>query len=247
MNALSLEIFVDRPGETLVAYVVRRKGRDRAIASGKLMFSLSASLDAGECARNREFDRLIIADLEMQEGVLLDGPPIAPVERVPPEKINGARDIAAVALGHDEENMIAHRSAHMRKKSAVEIGRPPFARACIHIETKKYVPMGFGDAGTGQKLDRDATGERRLAFAADHLSLSRREIGQKGVEIRVTLVDEMKLLPGALQEPDGAERLPFRACGKSDMERRGSGFLAKCAKPGNERMPRCFAVPWRDE
>ena len=143
--------------------------------------------------------------------------------------------------------MIAHRSAHMRKKCAVEIGHPPFARAGIHVERKKCLPMGFGDAGACQKLDLDATGERRLAFAADHFSLSRRESGQKGVEIRVTLVDEMKLLSGALQEAGGAERLPFGAVGKSDVERRGSGFFAKCAKPGDKRLPRCFAVPWRDE
>src|SRR3984893_3737632 len=211
------------------------------------MFSLRASLDAGEGARNREFDRLIIAELEMKEGVLLDGPPIAPVERVQPEKINGARDIAAVALGHDKENMIAHRSAHMRKKCAAEIGPPPFALAGIHVEEKECVPMGFGDAGASQKLYRDATGERRLAFAADHLSLARREIGQKGVEIRVALVDEMKLLSGTLQETGGAKRLPFRAGGKSNVERRGSSVFAKCAKPSNERLPRCFAVPWRDE
>ena len=57
----------------------------------------------------------------------------------------------------------------------------------------------------------------------------------------------MKLLSGALQEPARAERLPFRAGGKSDVERRGSGFFAKCAKPGNERLPRRFAVPRRDE
>src|SRR5205807_1058079 len=112
---------------------------------------------------------------------------------------------------------------------------------------KQCVPMGFGDAGASQKLDRDATGDRRLAFAADHLSLARREIGQKGVEIRVTLVDEMKLLSGTLQEPGRAERLPFRAGGKSNVDRRGSGFFAKCAKPGNERLPRRFAVPWRNE
>src|SRR5437660_3205002 len=119
----------------------------------------------------------------MQEGVLLDGPPIAPVECVLAEKINGARDVAAIALGHDEDNMIAHRSAHMRKECAAEIGVPPFARAGIHVEEKQRVPMGFGDAAASQKLDRDATGERRLAFAADHLSLARRETGQKGVEI----------------------------------------------------------------
>jgi hypothetical protein len=47
VNALSLEIFVDRPGETLVADVVRRKGRDRAIAPRQFMFALRAGLDAG--------------------------------------------------------------------------------------------------------------------------------------------------------------------------------------------------------
>src|ERR1700730_15782548 len=102
MNTLSLEIVLDRAGETLIAYVMRRKSRHRAIASGKLMLPLRASLDAGEAARNREFNRLIIADLEMQERMLLDRPPIAPIERVLANKIDGARDIAAIALGHDQ-------------------------------------------------------------------------------------------------------------------------------------------------
>ena len=179
----------------------------------------------------------------MQEGVLFDRPPIAPVERVQSEKIYGARDIAAVALGHDEENMIAHRSAHMRKKCAVEVGRPRFAHAGIHVEKKKSLPMAFGDFRAGQKLDLDAMGERRLALVPDGLSLARREIGQKLVEIHVTFVDEMKLLAGALQEARCAERLPFGTRGKSDVERGCTGFFAKRAKPGDERLPRCLAVP----
>ena len=77
--------------------------------------------------------------------------------------------------------------------------------------------MDFPDIGTGQKLDLDAIRQRLLALAPDHLTLARREIGQEVVEIRVTLIDEMKLLPGALQESACAEHLPFRARGKSNV------------------------------
>ena len=71
--------------------------------------------------------------------------------------------------------------------------------------------MGFLDAGAGQKLDLDAVCERLLAFAPDHLALARCEIGEKCLEIRVALVDEMELLPRALQESASAERFPFGA------------------------------------
>ena len=136
-------------------------------------------------------------------------PPIAPVERILADEIDRAGDGAAIALGHDQKNMIAHRRADFREKFAGQIGRAPFARARIRVEMKKRVPMGFLDVGAGQKLDRDAVRQSLLALTPDHLALAGREIGEKSVEIRVALIDEMKLLPGALQEAARAERLPF--------------------------------------
>ena len=41
------------------------------------MFALGAGLDARQLVRNREIDRLIVAQFEMQERVVLDGAPVA--------------------------------------------------------------------------------------------------------------------------------------------------------------------------
>ena len=47
------------------------------IAACELVFALGAGLDACELMRNGEFDRLIVADFEMQERMLLDRAPMA--------------------------------------------------------------------------------------------------------------------------------------------------------------------------
>ena len=54
---------------------MRRMGGDRQIATGELVLALGAGLDALEPALDGEVDRLVIADLEMQEGMLLDAAP----------------------------------------------------------------------------------------------------------------------------------------------------------------------------
>ena len=46
---------------------MRRIGRHRHIAARELVLALRAGLDAAEPVRDREFDRLIVAELEMQE------------------------------------------------------------------------------------------------------------------------------------------------------------------------------------
>ena len=59
-----------------------RIGGDRHIAARELVFALRAGLDHRELVGDRIVDRLVIADLEMQERVMLDRAPMAAVERV---------------------------------------------------------------------------------------------------------------------------------------------------------------------
>ena len=66
---------------------MRRTGRDRPIAARDLVLALRAGLDALVAVPNGEFDRLIIAELEMQEGPMLERAPVAAVERVVAEKL----------------------------------------------------------------------------------------------------------------------------------------------------------------
>src|ERR1700722_14668497 len=77
IGALALEVIVDRPPERRIRNVVRRIGDVRQVAAGELMLAPGAGLDAGELAGDGVFDRLVIADLEMQERMVLDRAPMA--------------------------------------------------------------------------------------------------------------------------------------------------------------------------
>ncbi len=105
--------------------------------------------------------------------------------------------------------------------------------------------MDFLDGGAGQELDLDTAGERLLAFAADHLALPGSELGQEGLEIRVALIDEVKLLSSALQESRRAERFPFRSSRKRNVGRRRADFFAPYAKACNQLLARGFTMSRR--
>ena len=56
----------------------------------------------------------------MQERVVLDGAPVAAIERVGADEIDGAGDPAAGALGHHQQDAVAPLSAPtIEKKSRV--------------------------------------------------------------------------------------------------------------------------------
>src|SRR4029079_14228340 len=108
-------------------------GLNREIAAGELMGALGAGLDPGEAMLNGVVDSLVVADLEMQTGMLLDGAPIAAIERIGANEVEGAGDGAAIALGEHEEDLVGHALADQAEEFAREIGRAPFARAGVLI------------------------------------------------------------------------------------------------------------------
>ena len=57
--------------------------------------------------RDRVVDRLVIAELEMQERVMLDGAPVAAEQSVRADEIDGAGDPAPGALGHHQHDAVA--------------------------------------------------------------------------------------------------------------------------------------------
>ena len=82
--------------EARVRELVRRIGHDGPVAARELVLPLRAGLDALQPSAQREVDRLIVADLEMEKRALLDRAPVAAVERVVADEVDRARDIAAV-------------------------------------------------------------------------------------------------------------------------------------------------------
>ena len=195
----------------------------RQIAARQLVLALGAGLDPRELVGDRVFDGLIIAQLEMQERMMLDGAPVAAIDRVAPEEIDGAGDPAPGALGHHQQDAVAHFFADDREEFAGEVGPAPFARAGVHVEGEKGVPDRFGEIGAGEPGHLDAGRQRLLALAADGLALARGERGQEVVEAGIAGILPMELLVGALQEAALAERAPFRLGQEGDV---GRGQLA---------------------
>ena len=91
--ALARQIVRDRLGEAWVGQVMGRMGDHRPIAAGDFMLALRAGLDALVAAADRKFDRLIVADLEVEKRQRFQRAPIAPVDGVVAQKIDRSGDM----------------------------------------------------------------------------------------------------------------------------------------------------------
>src|SRR5215208_6554350 len=128
--------------------------RDRPVAAGELVVALRARLDARQAPRDREVDGAVVADLEVQERVVLDAAPVAAIKTRVADQVERARDGAAIAARHHEQDALREALAEKREELTVEIGAAPFARPCVHVKAEKGVPMRFPDIPSAQGLDR---------------------------------------------------------------------------------------------
>ena len=95
------------------------------------MLALRAGLDALVAAADREFDRLIVADLEVEKRQRLQRAPIAAVDCVVAQKIDRAGDMPRAATRHDQQDAIRHARADLVKERASrDRGGPICARRC---------------------------------------------------------------------------------------------------------------------
>ena len=152
--------------------------------------------------------------------------PMAAEQRVGTDEVDGAGDPAPVALGHDQQDAVAHLLADERVELPRQIGAAPFARAGFHVEVEEGVPHAFGEIRTGQPMHADAGRERVRAFAPDGLALARGERRQERIEAGVAGVLPMELLVRALEVAARAQQVPFRLGREGDVNRRGASAPA---------------------
>src|SRR3569833_3523405 len=82
ISALALEVVGAGPAQAGSGNVVRRIGGVRQVAPRQLVLALGAGFDPAQSVPDGIVDGLVVADLEMQERVMLDGAPVAAVQRV---------------------------------------------------------------------------------------------------------------------------------------------------------------------
>ncbi len=111
----------------------------------KLVRTLCPCLHPVQAIGQRKVNRLVITKLKMQAIVVLQRPPIAPKQGIPTDQIKRGGDVLAVALGHDQQDFVRHTFVKDREEFSCQIGRSPFARACILITGPEHIPMLFGD------------------------------------------------------------------------------------------------------
>src|SRR5262245_65066013 len=163
---------------------MRAIGIDWEIAERELVRALRDGFTPRELPLDGEFDRLVVADFEMEEGVVLDAAPVTAVERILADEIERARDIAVRALGEDEHHALGHACSEQAEALPGQIGRAPFARTRIHVEGKEGVEMRLGDVATRQPFDGNAALECLAAFPLDGLPLARGKRREEFVEGR---------------------------------------------------------------
>src|SRR4051812_16683960 len=79
ISALARQIVRDATPQRRVGDEMGGIGGDRPVATGELVLALGAGFDAGQLMLDRVIDRLVVADLEMQERVVLGRAPIAAI------------------------------------------------------------------------------------------------------------------------------------------------------------------------
>src|SRR5712692_2459255 len=217
--ALAIEEGGDRAAERWVGDPVRAVNRRRQIAALQFVGPLGAGLDPRQAALNRELDRLVIAAFEMQKAVFAVRSPIAAVDRVAAENVEGAGDVVGAAPRHDQHDLVRHALADQREEAARQIGRAPFPIGCAEIEAEERIPGPLGQVAAGQQLDFDAAGQRLAPLLLDRLALARIERGQIVVEIAVALVCPMELLADPLQEAGFGKGREILVAREIDMQR----------------------------
>ncbi len=155
----------------------------------------------------------------MQAIVVFEAAPVAAVQSVVADQVQGARDPAPGALAHDQSHAIRKAFMQQREEVAVEIWRAPFAAAGIHVEGIEGIPMRRGEVAAAENADVDAVGCRPRPLLADHLALARGQGGEEIVEVPKALVPPVELFASAQQQAGLAHLLPFFLRGVGDVQR----------------------------
>ena len=169
-----------------------RAGDHRLIAARELVLPLGAGLDRPQPVRQGPFDRLIVAELEVEERHLLGAAPVAAVEGIAADDVQRPGDRPAVAQGEEQQQPLAHRPGDRLEEGARQIGPAPFARSGVLVERPHRVPFGRADLAPAQR-DEIEPFARRRPFPADGLVLAAGQHCEEIVEAAVAAVEPMIL------------------------------------------------------
>src|SRR3954452_24466152 len=92
---------------------------------------------------DRVVDRLVVAELEVQEWVVFYRAPVPTRKRVAANEVDSTRDVPPGALRQHQQHLVGHRLADERVEFPREIRAAPFARAGLDVKSEEMVPDGL--------------------------------------------------------------------------------------------------------
>ena len=208
--------------------------RHRQIAARQLVFALRPRLDPAQTLGNRPVDGLMVAQFEMQEGVVFGAAPVASVQRVAPDEVQRRGNGPAVAFRQHQQDVIAHGRVEFVKGPARQIGRAPFARPGVLVEGPEMVPVLRLDLISGQRPDGTAKALRNAAFLAQGLALARRQLCQEIVIAGIARIFPVKLLRCPPQKAQGRAPVCLGFGAEGDMQRRQAVGFGKLDRPPDQ-------------
>src|SRR6266851_6259935 len=100
-------------------------GQPRLKSPDQLVLPARARLEAGGAPADALLDRMVEADIEVQEWVFLEATPVAAVENLRRRQIQRSREQAAVAPGLHQLDPVPEGLEDAAEKRGVEVSMPP--------------------------------------------------------------------------------------------------------------------------
>ena len=143
----------------------------RQEAAGVLVLALRPALDPRDAALDGEFDRLVVAGLEVQARHIVDGAPVAPVQRRGRKKIQRRRHGPAFVLRQDEKHIAGHARGQHPEERAIQVGRRAVGAIGAPVAVGEEIQVRFGRLEPGHAAQDHAGIGHLASFLADLLAL----------------------------------------------------------------------------
>ena len=186
------------------------------------MLAPRTGLEGVEAARDRVFDRVVVADVEVEKRALLDRAPVATEEPISAADVERARDrTTRVARDHDLDRF-GHPRDHELEEFSIQVLLRPRVEALDRreIESLHRVEHFFRDRGAAVGRRHDAALEDEPPLALQLVAPLRVEGREKIVVRRVALIFPVKLDADARREAGGEERVLVAGAREEDVRAR---------------------------
>src|SRR5258708_9061481 len=124
--ALAPEVLAHRAPEARVDEVMDAVRQRRQEPAHPLVLAARARFEARDLALDALFDRVVIANIEVQKRVFLGRAPGAAVERVGAREVERARDHPTALVGREDDlHVLFHAIANLAEESSVQVPPAP--------------------------------------------------------------------------------------------------------------------------